>query len=143
MIALAVIVLVACMALAPGSIIASDGTPMEDPHISLLLYFMYFQLIIAAVVTLISAVISFTIKLRADSKSAIIALAGVGAILLLCIITYAAGDDTPMTLIGYDGDENVGGYLKVTDMFLNTSYILCIIGIIAIILSPLSKRISK
>ena len=48
-----------------------------------------------------------------------------------------------MTLIGYDGDENVGGYLKVTDMFLNTSYILCIIGVIAIILSPLSKRISS
>ena len=32
MIALAVIKLIGCMVLAPGSIIASDGTPMGDPH---------------------------------------------------------------------------------------------------------------
>lgn len=135
-----VVVLVICATLTPGSMVLSDGSEAEDPHVGAMLALNYVLIAIAIVVTIISAANSFMIKLKTDKKGAFLALGGMAGLILVMVITYAIADDSMVKLIGYDGDENVGASVKVTTMFLDTSYILLGLGVLSIIASPLIKR---
>ena len=138
---LAALVIIACMVMTPGQITVSDGTEMSDSNMGLFLGYNYFLLGATVVVTLLAACMSFITSLQKDKKKAFIMIGGVAALLLLLLITYLTGDGTPMHLVGYEGDENTSGWLKMCDMFLRTSYILIFIGIICIIASPFAKKI--
>jgi len=47
-----------------------------------------------------------------------------------------------MNIPGYDGTDNVPFWLKLTDMFLYSIYILLFVTIVAIIASGIKKKIS-
>lgn len=68
---------------------------------------------------------------------AIIALAA------LLVITYIIGDSSILSIPGYDGSDNVPAMLKLTDMWLYSSYFMMAITILALILSPIVARRRK
>ena len=141
MIVLAVIVLCVCFFGSSEQVTFATGETFDDPHVSVLLYFVYFELFVAAAVTLISAISSFAVEMKKDSKGAIISLLSVAAIIVVLLITYAIGDGSKMTIIGYEGTDNEGTWAKIADMFLYTSYILIFLAVLAVIASPFMKKI--
>ena len=60
----------------------------------------------------------------------------------LQIVAWAMGDGTPMQIPGYSGTDNVPFWLKVTDMFLYSIYILLFVTVVAIIASGIKKKLS-
>jgi hypothetical protein len=109
-------------------------------YTDLLLNFTYFLFGLTILVTLVSVVWLFVSKLVADPKSSLVTIIGVGALALLLILTYNIGDTTPLNILGFEG-EQTPGILKLTNMCINSSYILFGIAVIVSALSFLSKRI--
>jgi len=52
------------------------------------------------------------------------------------------GSGTPMNIPGYEGTDNVYFWLKLTDMFLYSIYILLFVTVVAIIVSGIKKKLS-
>ena len=69
-------------------------------------------------------------------------LLGLVLMVVVLFVTWAIGDGTPMNIRGYEGADNVTFWLKITDMFLYTIYILLFVTIVAIITSGIKKKIS-
>lgn len=59
------------------------------------------------------------------------------AVLAILGIFWAIGDETPLNLIGYEGDENHGTWLKVADMGLFTVYLALAAGVVSIVVSEI------
>ena len=113
----------------------------QPKYTDLLMKYMYVLFGIAFAVTVVSAVMTFQMKLSANPKSAITALVGVGSLALLLILTYALGSATELNIVGFDGVQTTFD-LKVSDMCLYSIYILFAIALIVSALSFLSKRFS-
>jgi len=110
-------------------------------YTDLLMRYMYVLFGIAFVVTLVSAVLTFSIKLSTNPKSGMMAFIGVGSLALLMILTYVLGDATPLNIVGFDGEQTAFD-LKISDMSLYSIYILFGIVLVVSGLSFFSKRIS-
>ncbi len=118
-----------------------NGENYDAPNnTDLLLYWLYALLAITVAVTLVSAITSFATKLTTDKRSAYTSLVMTAALLILCGITYAIGSDKPLDLIGYEGNENQGGYLKMADMCLYSIYTLIFGACIATLLNSFAKK---
>ena len=94
-----------------------DPEMWQPAQTDALLYLMYALFGIAIAATVIAAVFQFG-------------------------VAWAMGDGTPMNIPGYDGSDNVPFWLKITDMFLYSIYILLFVTIVAIIASGIKKKIS-
>jgi len=51
---------------------------------------------------------------------------------LLLLITWAFGNGNPLLLVGYKGNDNTYFWLKITDMWLYSIYILLGLGFLAL-----------
>lgn len=81
---------------------------------------------------IVLAVASECISAASDTKSLIKAVVAVVAAVVVIGIFWALSDDTPLNLIGYEGTQNEGNWLKVADTSLFTLY-LCLGGAIVTI----------
>ena len=99
-----------------------------------------FGLAIAA--TVIAAVFQFGAALKDNPANAIKSLLGLVLLAVVLIVAWAMGDGTPMQIPGYSGTDNVPFWLKVTDMFLYSIYILLFVTVVAIIASGIKKKLS-
>jgi len=106
----------------------------------LMLIYGLFGLAVAA--TVVAAVFQFGAALKDSPANAIKSLLGLVLLVVVLVIAWAAGDGTPMNIPGYDGTDNVPFWLKLTDMFLYSIYILLFVTIVAIIASGIKKKIS-
>ena len=107
-----------------------------------LLYLMYALFGIALAATVIAAVFQFGAALKDNPASAIKSLLGLVLLVVVLIIAWAMGSGTPMNIPGYEGTDNVYFWLKLTDMFLYSIYILLFVTVVAIIVSGIKKKLS-
>lgn len=105
-----------------------------------LIYLMYVLLGITIVITLAAAVYQFVMNFIDSPKAAIKSLASIIVLVGLLIVTWAAGSEQALVMPGYDGAENVPFWLKLTDMFLYTIYIMMAILILLILGFGISKK---
>lgn len=116
---------------------------MSDPaQTDALLYLMYGLFAVAIIVTVIAFVFQFGTALKDNPKGAVKSLAGILALVVVMIISWSMGSDKPLVLPGYEGEENVPFWLKLTDMFLYTIYFLFAVTVLAIIGSSIKKKLS-
>ncbi|MBR5208530.1 MAG: hypothetical protein IKV67_01630 [Paludibacteraceae bacterium] len=122
-----------------------SGEAFDAPNFTgAVLNVVYIFLCLAIVATVVSAILSFFVKLKNDKRSAYTSLAMIVALTLLCGITYAIGDGTPLNMPNYDGKENTEGYLKLADMSLYSIYTLFVLAAIAALFNvTLAKSINK
>ena len=80
--------------------------------------------------------------LKDNPANAIKSLLGLVLLAVVLIVAWAMGDGTPMQIPGYSGTDNVPFWLKVTDMFLYSIYILLFVTVVAIIASGIKKKLS-
>ena len=84
----------------------------------------------------------FGIAIKDNPASAIKSLLGLVLLVVVLIIAWAMGSGTPMNIPGYEGTDNVYFWLKLTDMFLYSIYILLFVTVVAIIVSGIKKKLS-
>ena len=100
-------------------------TAMEEPaQTDALIYWMYILFGIAVIITIAAAIYQFVTGFIDSPMTAIKSLLGVNLIIVVFVISWAMGSDQPLVMPGYDGAENVPFWLKLTDMFLYTIYIM-------------------
>ena len=105
-----------------------------------LIYLMYVLLGITIVITLAAAVYQFVMNFIDSPKAAIKSLASIIVLVGLLIVTWAAGSEQALVMPGYDGAGNVPFWLKLTDMFLYTIYIMMAVLILLILGFGISKK---
>ena len=105
-----------------------------------LIYLMYVLLGITIVITLAAAVYQFVMNFIDSPKAAIKSLASIIVLVGLLIVTWAAGSEQALVMPGYDGAENVPFWLKLTDMFLYTIYIMMAVLNLLILGFGISKK---
>ena len=100
-------------------------TAMEEPaQTDALIYWMYILFGIAVIITIAAAIYQFVTGFIDSPMTAIKSLLGLILIIVVLVISWAMGSDQPLVMPGYDGAENVPFWLKLTDMFLYTLYIM-------------------
>ncbi len=108
-----------------------------------LLYWVYVLLGVTLLAVFVFSIFGFINNLRHNRKKAINSLITLVVFAVLLVIAYTIGDGTPLNILGYEGPDNVRGMLKLTDMWLYSIYILMALTILAMLFSPLIKRIGK
>ena len=103
---------------------------------------MYVLFGLAVAATIIAAVFQFGAALKDNPAGAIKSLLGLVLLVVVLVVAWAMGDGTPMNIPGYDGTDNVPFWLKLTDMFLYSIYILFGATVLAIIFSSIKKKLS-
>lgn len=142
---LMVISLVVCGLFYFGGVVPGTETA-ETPvpkYTELLLYWGYVIFGITLVLTVIFALAHLVKLLKDNFKSAVSSLAAVVLFFGLFFVGYAMGNGTPMNIPGYDGPDNTPFWLRVTDMWLYTAYILLILIFAALIWGSIKKMVDK
>ena len=108
-----------------------------------LLYWIYVLLAITVFAVVAFSIMGFINNFRYNKKRAINSLVTLLVFAVLLVIAYTIGDGTPLDILGYEGTDNVPAMLKLTDMWIYSVYILMSLTILAMLFSPLIKRIGK
>lgn len=108
-----------------------------------LLYWMYILVIVGIVCTLGFGIYQFVMKFKTHPKEALNSIAVLAVFALILIVSWFMGSGEPLYIPGYDGPDNVYGWLKATDMLLYTIYFMLGAAILAIVVSSVVKLIRK
>ena len=108
----------------------------EPTNTPALMYLMYGMFALCVAVTVIAALIQFGSALKDNPKAALKSFMGLILLAVLLIITYNMGSDETMMLGGGVTYENKF-LLKLTDMFLYSTYVLLIVAAIGTLLNLL------
>ena len=114
---------------------------VEPANTPALMYLMYGMFAVTVIATLIGAIAQFGGALKDNPKGAIKSLLGLILLVLLLIVTYNMGSSETVVLGGGAEYSDVT-MLKVTDMFLYSTYVLFAIAAIGALvnLSGIFKR---
>lgn len=104
--------------------VVADTAMSEPAQTDILIYWMYILMAVAIVVTVAAAVYQFATSFMDSPKAALKSLLGLILIVVVLIVSWIMGSDHPLVMQGYSGTENVPFWLKLTDMFLYTIYIM-------------------
>ena len=119
-----------------------DADMWQPAQTDALIYLMYALLAVAIIATVVGVVFQFGSALKDNPGAALKSLIGLIILVAVVIIAWAMGSDEPLNIPGYDGSDNVPFWLKITDMFLYSIYILFAGTVLAIILSSIKKKLS-
>lgn len=124
--------------------VSNPGEDTKNPvYTDLLLNWIYVLFIITVIATILFAIWQFVTLLKDNPKAAISSLIAIVAFAAMLFITYSIGNGTPLQLVGYEGEFNVSFWLKVTDMWLYSSYVLVVLIVIAVIAGSVKKILGK
>ncbi|MCQ2336751.1 MAG: hypothetical protein MJ010_06200 [Paludibacteraceae bacterium] len=105
-----------------------------------LMWLMYAFVAIAALLVLVAAIANIAMDFRKNPKSAIKSICGVGALILVMIISYCVSSGDAVNVLGLE-EEVSTDTLKMVDMQLYTIYVLLVVGIILMICSNFAKKL--
>ncbi len=124
-----------------GSEINAEGNKVYA-YTELLLYWSYVLLGLAALSTLVFAVKSLIESFGRNPKNALISVGGFVALVALLLVTYLMGDTTPIP--GNDeGGFNTEGWLKLTDMWIYSTYVLVGLNVLAVLWGGVKGFVNK
>lgn len=113
-------------------------------YTSLLLVWTYILSGLTIVTTILSALVLRPKSAHPDllaKKSALIVLA---VFVVTVLVSYLLGDSTALTTLNADNQEfNTAGWLKLTDTFLYSTYILSALIVVAVLWGALKKAFDK
>lgn len=109
----------------------------------ILLYWVYALGGIAIITVLGFVLKELFSKFASNPKEAFASIAGVLALLVLLVITYAIGDDTPLKLNEEAQKFNSPGWLKVSDMWIFSTYFLLIATTGAAVVGSIKSALNR
>ena len=119
-----------------------DSEMWHPAQTDALIYLLYGLLAVAGIATIGGVVFQFGSALKDNPGAALKSLIGLIILVAVVVIAWAMGSEEPLNIPGYDGTDNVPFWLKITDMFLYSIYILFAGTVLAIIFSSIKKKLS-
>lgn len=116
-----------------GYVFASDNPLADGSWVDLNIIWT----VILCGIAILCAIASEGFNAAQDPKQLLKAGISVVAVVAVLAIFWALGSDEPLPLVGYEGDQNQGGWLKVSDMGLFTVYLALAGAIIAVVASEI------
>jgi hypothetical protein len=90
------------------------------------------------------AIVQFATSFTKNIKKSLMSVAVLGSFALLMVLAYSIGDATPLPGINKSSAKyNVDFWLKVTDMWIYTVYILMSLSTLLIIAGSIKKALNK
>ena len=110
---------------------------------SFVLNWMYIILALGILATCVFSLVQFFTQWKDNPKSIISPLVWLGVLTVLFVGSYFLGDGTPLSISGYEGDENTYTWLKLTDMWIYSLYVLISLTIVALLVGIIGSYIKK
>ncbi len=127
-----------------GGTVDPSAEMKEPVYTGLLINWMYVIFAITAVSTILFAIWQFIGSLRTNAKSALLGLGVIVLFFVLMFVCYTIGDGTPLPIVSADTAKyNVPFWLKVSDMWLYSTYVLLGLTVLAILWGSVKKIFSK
>ena len=125
--------------------VVDPAAEMKEPiYTELLLNWTYVLFFATIACTVLMALWQFVGALKHDAKSALMSLGVVILFVAMLGITYSMGDATPLTGLNADSQVyNTAGWLKITDMWIYSTYILIALILIVAVLGSVKKILNK
>ena len=126
-----------------GSETDAKGNTVYE-YTGILLFWTYALFLVTVCATLVFACKNFASTFQTNSRGALVSIGGVVAFLALLAITYAIGSGEPIQGLNESSQAyNTSGWLKVTDMWLYSTYVLFILTVGAAIWGGISKALKR
>ena len=126
-----------------GSETDAKGNTVYE-YTGILLFWTYALFLVTVCATLVFACKNFASTFQTTSRGALVSIGGVVAFLALLAITYAIGSGEPIKGLNEASQSyNTSGWLKVTDMWLYSTYVLFILTVGAAIWGGISKALKR
>ena len=126
-----------------GSETDAKGNTVYE-YTGILLFWTYALFLVTVCATLVFACKNFASTFQTNSRGALVSIGGVVAFLALLAITYAIGSSEPIKGLNEACQSyNTSGWLKVTDMWLYSTYVLFILTVGAAIWGGISKALKR
>ena len=120
------------------------GEMWNPIYMDLMLYWQYILLAVTIVVALIFAIWQFGTKFKNNPKSALMGLAVLVLFAAMLFITYTMGDPTPVPVVNSESQAfNTTFWLKFSDMWLYSTYIMLGLCILAVCGGSVKKILKK
>jgi magnesium-transporting ATPase (P-type) len=127
-----------------GGVVDPNAEQKAPVHTDLLLYWCYIIFAITIVVLVILGLFQFVSTVKTKPKSA---LASLGVLILFAALlglTYSMGNGTALAGINEDSAQfNTPFWLKVSDMWIYSMFILLVICILALVSGTVIKVLRK
>lgn len=116
-----------------------------NPHYTgLFLYWMYILFAVATASAVLFEVGQFILNFKDNPKGGMMGLIVIVLFFGMLFITYTLGADTPLPILNEEAQKyNVPFWLKVTDMWLYSTYILTGLVILAVFAGSIKKIFNK
>lgn len=106
----------------------NDAGLHEPVYTSLLIYLMYIMLVVAIIAVVVGGVWKCLNALKDNLRKTLKSVTAVVLLVSLLIVTYHLGSDKPV-LRGVNNAFTDAFWLKVSDMFLYTIYVLLVVAV--------------
>ena len=112
-------------------------------YTDVLIYWTYALGILSVVTVLFFVVKDFIAELAASPSAALKKIAGPIALIVLLLVTYAIGDTTPLRLNEEAQRFNAPFWLKFSDMWIYSVYVLLFLTIVAAIAGAVKSALNR
>lgn len=112
-------------------------------YTDVLIYWTYALGILSVVTVLFFVVKDFIAELAASPSAALKKIAGPIALIVLLLVTYAIGDTTPLKLNEEAQRFNAPFWLKFSDMWIYSVYVLLFLTIVAAIAGAVKSALNR
>ena len=120
----------------------NGGELLSTPvHTEMFLNWTYALFAIAVVATLVAAVFTFVTNFRKNPKKGIGTLAVLVVFALVFVVSWFLGSPEELTIVGYEGTDNVGFWAQYSDMCMYATIIFASATILALLGSTLYSKI--
>ena len=110
-------------------------------HTDLFLNWTYILFALSVVITLFAAISSFITTLRKNPKKGIGTIVVLVVFALVFVVSWFLGSPEELTIVGYEGTDNVGFWAQYSDMCLWATIIFSVATILALVGSTLYSKI--
>ena len=110
-------------------------------HTDLFLNWTYILFALSVVITLFAAISSFITTLRKNPKKGIGTIVVLVVFALVFVVSWFLGSPEELTIVGYEGTDNVGFWAQYSDMCLWATIIFSAATILALVGSILYSKI--
>ncbi|MCD8270066.1 MAG: hypothetical protein LUD46_17535 [Parabacteroides sp.] len=125
--------------------IVDPAAEMKEPiYTGLLINWTSVLFFVTIISTIFFALWQFITLLKTDAKSAITSLVVVVVFAAILFITYSMGDATPLKGLNADSQTyNTPLWLKVTDMWIQSTIVLMVLIVAAVVWSSVKRMLNR
>lgn len=127
-----------------GGVVDPAAELQEPIYTGLLIDWTSALFFVTIISTVLFAVWQFLTLLKTNPKEAISSLAVLVLFVGLLFVTYALGDDTPLTGLNADSQQyNTAGWLKISDMWIFSTIALVVAILACVVWGSIKKIMGK